>query len=73
MHCLCGNLQQFQDRVVRLGFFAGTKLNVQALCECEHGILGLLTADNDERRVSYFLDGQKTEKLNKAWMTWIHL
>lgn len=61
-----GNELACVDRVVRLGFFAGSKLNVQALCDCEQGILGLLTADNDEKRVSYFLDGQKTERLNKT-------
>ena len=65
-----GNKLACLDRVVRLGFFSGTKLNVQALCDCEQGILGLLTADNDEKRVSYFLDGQKTEWLNKTGVYW---
>ncbi|MBQ6795659.1 MAG: hypothetical protein IJO83_05895 [Clostridia bacterium] len=42
------------DTVVRLGFFTGTRENVEALRECDYGITGLLTAD--DTRLSYYFD-----------------
>lgn len=53
------------DRVVRLGFFGGTKANVLALRDCKQGIQGLLTADNDEKRLSYYFDEMETAVINK--------
>ncbi len=47
------------DRVARLGFFAGTENNVKALQECEHGIEGLLTAD--DARISYYLSQEAND------------
>jgi len=54
------------DRVNRLGFFAGSKANVEALQACEYGLLGLLTADNSEERISYYFDAGLTRELNLA-------
>lgn len=47
------------DTVTRLGFFTGTLADIQAIKECEHGITGLLTAD--DMRISYYF----TEEFNK--------
>lgn len=58
------------DRVVRLGFFSGTRGNVRALQECEKGILGLLTADNDNKRLSYYLEEDRTALLNQKGELW---
>lgn len=54
------------DRVNRLGFFAGSKANVEALMQCEFGLLGLLTADNSEERISYYFDAELTKELNQV-------
>ena len=54
------------DRVNRLGFFAGSRANVETLQTCEYGLLGLLTADNSEERISYYFDEDLTKKLNQA-------
>lgn len=61
-----GGCTQCIDRVNRLGFFAGSKANVEALQKCEHGLLGLLTADNSEERISYYFDAEKTKLLNQV-------
>lgn len=58
------------DRVVRLGFFSGTRVNVQALQKCKKGILGLLTADNDNKRLSYYLEEERTALLNQKGKLW---
>lgn len=42
------------DKVVRLGFFTGSENNVNALKACAHGVLGILTAD-DDRADNYYL------------------
>ena len=60
------------DRVVRLGFFAGTEANVLALRDCEKGILGLLTADNDNKRLSYYFGEEKTAWVNRIGEFWEH-
>ena len=69
MHATKGNDSSI-DRVVRLGFFSGTRVNVRALQECEKGILGLLTADNDNKRLSYYLEEERTELLNQKGELW---
>lgn len=61
------------DRMVRLGFFSGTRVNVRTLQECENGILGLLTADNDNKRLSYYLDEERTALLNQKGEMWEEL
>lgn len=58
------------DRVNRLGFFAGSRANVEALQKCEHGLLGLLTADNSEERISYYFDAERTKQLNQTGEYW---
>lgn len=69
MYATAGNAESI-DRVVRLGFFAGTKENIQALQECEMGVQGLLTADNDDKRLSYYLDDGKTMLVNRDGELW---
>lgn len=61
-----GGCAECIDRVNRLGFFAGSKANVEALQTCEYGLLGLLTADNSEERISYYFDAELTKELNRA-------
>lgn len=46
------------DRVVRLGFFAGTKKNVLAIRDHELGLKGLVSAD-DDRQPYYFDEAEK--------------
>jgi len=60
------NCSECIDRVNRLGFFAGSRANVEALQKCEYGLLGLLTADNSEERISYYFDAELTKELNRA-------
>ena len=45
------------DRIARLGFYTGTLNNVKAIRDCNCGIVGLLTAEDD--RNSYYLDSTK--------------
>ena len=65
LRATCGCVECI-DRVNRLGFFAGSKTNVEALLECEWGLLGLLTADNSEERISYYFDAKQTKELYKV-------
>ncbi len=69
MHATKGNDGSI-DRVVRLGFFSGTRVNARTLQECENGISGLLTADNDIKRLSYYLDEERTALLNQKGELW---
>lgn len=48
---LTGNPKSI-DTVTRLGFFTGNDANVSAIKNCDYGITGLLTADDE--RVSYY-------------------
>lgn len=61
-----GGCAESIDRVNRLGFFSGSRANVEALQQCEYGLLGLLTADNNEERISYYFDAEQTKKLNQT-------
>ena len=61
-----GGCAECIDRVNRLGFFAGSRANVEALQTCDYGLLGLLTADNSEERISYYFDAELTKELNRA-------
>lgn len=51
-----GNNADSIDTVTRLGFFSGNNDNVSAMQNCEHGITGLLTAD--DTRLSYYFDNE---------------
>ena len=57
------------DRVIRLGFFAGTEEIVYTLHN-NQGILGLLTADSDNSRKSYHFDEVKRDAVNKRGEYW---
>ena len=61
MHRMTGTTECI-DRVVRLGFFSGTQNNVRAIRDCDCGILGLLTADDD--RISYYFDKQLNDYMS---------
>lgn len=50
------------DRVVRLGYFTGSLENVKALQNCEYGIIGILTAD-DDRETNYYLNSATRNRL----------
>lgn len=65
-----GGCAECIDRVNRLGFFAGSRANVEALQACEYGLLGLLTADNSEERISYYFNADMTKRLNQAGEYW---
>ena len=65
-----GGCAECIDRVNRLGFFAGSKANVEALQQCEYGLLGLLTADNSEERISYYFNAERTKELNRTGEYW---
>lgn len=53
------------DRFPRLGFFSGSKENVLAIRDVDHGIIGLLAAD-DTRVSYYFTTDQNNEYLAKG-------
>lgn len=58
------------DRVIRMGFCAGTRANMRALKVCETGIQGYLTADNDEKRKSYYFDEEQTAEVYHKGEFW---
>ena len=51
------------DRVTRLGYFGGTLENVLAIKNKEHGIIGLLCAD--DTRISYYLTEEQNNIVQK--------
>jgi len=57
------------DRVIRLGWFAGTKKNVFALRDLELGIKGLLSADDD--RLPYYFGAEITQAINRTGELWL--
>ena len=57
------------DRVVRLGFFAGTKMNVWALRDHSLGIGGLLSADDD--RLPYYFDEAEAAEVRQRGEIWL--
>ena len=52
------------DVAPRLHFFAGTWECIRAMCQSDHGLKGLFSADDD--RLSYYLDSTQS-KLLKAY------
>lgn len=50
------------DTVTRLGFFTGNSLNVDAIKNCDYGITGLLTADDE--RISYYFSEEINNFIN---------
>lgn len=64
-----GGHKECIDRVVRLGWFAGTKKNVLALRDREDGLLGLLSANDD--RLSYYFDEKQAKFVNEKGEMWL--
>lgn len=58
---LTGNPKSI-DTVTRLGFFTGNDANVNAIKNCDYGITGLLTADDE--RVSYYFSQDSNSFIN---------
>lgn len=50
------------DTVTRLGFFSGNSANVNAIKNCDYGITGLLTADDE--RISYYFSQEMNDFVN---------
>ncbi len=65
-----GNHEESIDRVVRLGFFEGSKANLHALNQCKLGLKGFLTADNDPERRSYYFGAEETAAVYEAGELW---
>lgn len=65
-----GGYEDSIDRVIRMGFCAGTRANMQALKQCENGVQGFLTADNDPKRLSYYFGDKETAEVNKVGEYW---
>ena len=60
---LSGNPKSI-DTVTRLGFFTGNETNVSAIKNCDYGITGLLTADDE--RVSYYFSEDSNSLIMSA-------
>lgn len=56
------------DKIVRLGWFAGTRNNVLALRDTDQGIKGLLSADDD--RLPYYFNEKETDEVKQTGEMW---